>query len=137
MVQALKKQWKAFKREEPGSRFKERYEREQRAERRSGWARIARFVVAIAALAVALLLSVMPGPAILFFFIAGTLLASESLVAARMLDWLEVKLRKFIFLSSRMWRRCSAPVRVALVGGIAVLAGASSWACYQLLSNRS
>jgi hypothetical protein len=49
-----------------------------------------------ALIAVGLVMLVAPGPGILVVAIGGALLAEESLLAARALDWLEVKIRRTI-----------------------------------------
>ena len=54
---------------------------------------------------IAVVLVFIPGPAVLFFFAGASLLASESRVVARALDWLEVRLRKVIHWVLRWWGR--------------------------------
>lgn len=57
-----------------------------------------RLVGALVALAIAVVLTVMPGPAVVFYFIAGMLIAADSVIAARLLDRTESGVRKW-------WRR--------------------------------
>jgi hypothetical protein len=118
MVKRLKAQWKALEASRPGRRFQDRYERHRRS--RSGakivW-RIVRFALAVAVVALGAVFMFIPGPAILFYFIAGALLATDSLPVAKVLDWLEVRLRALWRWACRWWARRSLPAKIAL-GGI-------------------
>lgn len=71
--------------------------------------------VAILFLAIGLVLSVIPGPAIPFFFLAGGLLATESRFVARGMDWLEVRLRRILAWGKRRWKTLRQPGRVVVV----------------------
>ncbi len=121
MTSKLKRQWTALQRARPGRRFEERYEAAQRKENRASiLARVVRFTIATAALAVGVVLVFIPGPAILFFAIAGALLASESRGVARFLDWSEVKIRAVLGWARRNWKKLpiAGKVAVAIVGAI-------------------
>ena len=112
----LKRQWDVLKRGQPGRRFVERYRTAQRKENRASLvARIVRFTMAALAIALGLVFAVIPGPAILFFALAGALLASESKVVARFLDWCEVKIRAVLAWAKRIWKRLPVPGKVAVV----------------------
>lgn len=123
----LKRQWEVLKRGKPGRRFVERYRAAQRKENRATLAtRIVRFTLATLAIALGLVFAVIPGPAILFFAIAGALLASESEVVARFLDWSEVKIRAVVNGAKRIWKRLPMIGKVAVViVGAAGSAGAT------------
>jgi len=54
-------------------------------------------------LAIGVVLVFIPGPAILFFLIAGGLFAMQSLWVARALDWSELRIRAAIS-AIRKWR---------------------------------
>ncbi len=115
MISKLKRQWSALRRARPGRRFVERYEAAQRKENRASFlARVVRFTIATAALAVGLVLVFIPGPAVLFFAIAGALLASESRGVARFLDWSEVKIRALVRWAAGVWKK------LPLVGKVAI-----------------
>lgn len=119
MTSRLKRQWAALQRARPGRRFEERYEAAQRKENRASFlARVVRFTIATAALAVGVVLVFIPGPAVLFFAIAGALLASESRGVARFLDWSEVKIRAVLRWAQRTWKRLPmvGKVAVAIMG---------------------
>lgn len=98
--------WRALKRGRPGHRFQDRYAAAHRAGPRSGmWQRILTFVIAALLLAIAAVLSVIPGPAFPFFILAGALLATQSKTIARWMDALEVRTRKVFAWVKRRWHR--------------------------------
>jgi hypothetical protein len=121
MAASLISEWKMLRRGRPGHRFQDRYESSRRTKnRRSMVGRIIRLVLALAALAIGVVLMFIPGPAIVFFFLAGSLLAAESRAVARLLDWSEVKLRKVASWLRAKWRKL--PVFGKIVTGIGLLA---------------
>ena len=67
------------------------------------FSRILLLVAALGALVIGVFLMFVPGPAVLFYFLAGTLLASESLYLARLMDWTEVRLRTLWKWGQRRW----------------------------------
>ncbi len=112
----LKRQWEVLKRGKPGRRFVERYQSAQRKENRATLAtRIVRFAIATVAIALGLVFAVIPGPAILFFALAGALLASESRGVAKFLDWCEVKIRAVVKWALRIWKRLPLAGKVAML----------------------
>ena len=113
---SFREHWRDLKRGRPGRRFQDRYERARFQEAKGGaWQRIALIAAALVCLVIGLVLSVMPGPAVLFFFLAGGLLATESRVVARFMDWSEVRLRHVLAWAKRRWRQLSLAGRVAVV----------------------
>lgn len=116
----FREHWRDLKRGRPGRRFQDRYERARTQEHRSGAGqRIVLIAVAFVCLAIAVVLSVIPGPAIPFYFLTGGLLATESKFVARFMDWIEVKGRKIVAWGKRRWRSLPtwARVIVVIVGG--------------------
>lgn len=85
-------------------------------------------------MAIGVVLVFIPGPAIVFFFLAGTLLALDWLWMARTLDWLEVKLRAWWESGRRAWRRLPTAGRVALLVVGASAAAATTYGAYRLMS---
>jgi hypothetical protein len=134
MLEKLQAHWRDFTRGTPGHRFRERYQRNHHRSRRTQWTmRIIRVVMAVIAIAIGLVLAVLPGPAVLFFFAAGMLLATEWLWMAKALDWLEVRLRRLAKVAGRMWKQLPSVGRVALVALGVTLSVASTWGIYQLV----
>mgnify|MGYP003638459923 CR=1 FL=1 len=102
MASKLKGWWRELRRGKPGHRFTAYYQsREER--RRAGesrWHRPLRIIGALLSIVVAIPLMVLPGPAVLFYAIAGLLIAGESAVVARILDRCE----SFIHRQWQRWR---------------------------------
>ena len=130
----FKQEWHALKHGRAGYRFAARYEAGKKARLNSSWPyrirRIVRLFVALGLLAVGVVLAFIPGPAIVFFFLSGGLLASESSLIARFLDWSELRLRatwgwlKRHWQALPVWGKVVVPVMAggaALVGGFLFL----------------
>lgn len=119
MATALSKQWHKHWHQliagTPGRRFRDRYYRNQRSEKTHPLQRIGRWILALVAFAGALVLTVIPGPAIPLFFLAGALIASDWLWMAKTLDWVEVKARAIWKKLARIWHRLPRSAHVALV----------------------
>jgi Flp pilus assembly protein TadB len=97
MLARLKKRWEAFKQLEPGKRFETHYHQHRQSEAgKSPVRRILYLLAAVVALAIGVVLAFIPGPAILFFLIAGGLFAMQSLKIARALDWSELRIRALV-----------------------------------------
>lgn len=131
MVNSLKRKWRVLKSGKPGERFQSAYDRARRDRKGSSpWIRIVSIVTAIIALAVGLALSVLPGPAFVFFGVGCVLLASESRHVARGLDWFELRCRRFGAWCGRRWKSLSPAGRVGVallgaggaVGAVAIAA---------------
>ena len=92
MIQASRKLWRRLIDGKPGSRFQERYLR--RRQTPSGRLRKCLVIVAGALLViVGIILLPAPGPGALIMLAGATLIAQESLAAARVLDRVELRLR--------------------------------------------
>jgi hypothetical protein len=132
MLTQLKQQWTQLKQYPPGQRFLRRYEAQRlRAPNGSSVAR--RFVTFGAAAilgAIGVVLVFTPGPAVLFFFLAGAVLAEESRSTARLLDGCEVWCRRSGRVIHRSWRQLSGTMRVLLGVSLGVLAGAAAYVGY-------
>lgn len=109
--------WRDLKRGQPGHRFQDRYERAKRERRKGGnhWRRIVMFTAGIVCLAIGVVLSVIPGPAIPFFFLAGGLFGTESRLIARFMDWIEVRARKLAAWAKRHWHPLPRTAKIVLM----------------------
>jgi hypothetical protein len=126
MMSGVELEWQGLRRGRPGRRFQDRYRIMRRRTRGSMIGRIVRMIAAAAALAVGVVLVFMPGPAVLFFLVAGMLLATESLTVARLLDWGEVRGRRWGRWIRNAWRRLPVAGKIAAIaiaGAIVVAAG--------------
>ena len=130
----LKRNWRSVRQGKPGHRFVDHYERSARTRGRGGTlARVLGLSLAILALAIGVVLSVIPGPAIPFFLVAGALLASEFRFAARFMDGLELRLRAIFAWGLEHWKRLPGFARIVLaILSLAASAG-SAWLLYRWL----
>jgi hypothetical protein len=115
MLARLKRRARDKMRGRAGQRFQDHYWRAKREKQTpAAGKRIVNLVLAVVALIIAVLLVVFPGPAIPFFLIAGVLLASESLLVARLMDWLELRFRATWKWGKKRWDRLPHGARVTL-----------------------
>ena len=84
-------------------------------------------------LAVGVVLMFIPGPAVLFFALAGALLASHSMPVARALDWLELKLRAALAKGRAWWSRASPAKKSAVVLALLLVVAGIGAAALELL----
>ncbi|HEX2100181.1 MAG TPA: PGPGW domain-containing protein [Candidatus Synoicihabitans sp.] len=125
MLTRLKHSWTQLRRSPPGERFRRHYEaRHARGAASSTLRRVILFAIAAVLLAIGVVLMFIPGPAILFFIIAGALLAEESRFVARALDASEVRLRRLWKKVWPWWQRLPlwAKIALAALGGAAAVA---------------
>jgi hypothetical protein len=101
MFTTLKKELKRLKNHEPGERFGA-FHREQK--HKPLWVKVLFFALAFVSFGIGVVLAFIPGPAVLFFALAGALLATQSRFVAEKLDKGEVWGRK-TFASIRAWWR--------------------------------
>ena len=130
----LREHWRELRRGRPGHRFQERYERARAEQRCGAGERVVLIILAVLFLSIALILSVFPGPALPFFFLAGGLLASESRFVARFMDWSEVRTRKIAAWLKRQWRRLPATGRIAVLAFGASCSLATAYLGYRIIT---
>lgn len=105
MAMQLREHWRDLQQGRPGHRFQDRYQRARKTNRKTGMVqRIAIVVAALLCIAIGVVLSVIPGPAIPFFLLGGGLLAAESLAIARLMDWIELRVRDVWHWAVRRWK---------------------------------
>jgi len=96
----LRKKWRELKAYPPGKRFQTVHEQQKNA---PAWVKPVVIAGAVVAFGIGVLLSILPGPAFVFYGLAGALLAIESAWVARQLDRGEVAARKLLA-RFRRWR---------------------------------
>lgn len=134
MPTTFHRKWHLLPAGRPGERFRSRYHEHQRSRRGRGLgAMVLRFVLAGVCVAIGFILVFIPGPAVVFFLIAGALLATDWLAVARLLDWGEVRARRIWTRLRGWWKKMSTPGRVALVLGAVILGAAASYGSYLLV----
>jgi hypothetical protein len=128
VFRSLKRQWRNFKRARPGRRFQGRYNAGRKARKGGSWRlkfeRFFRVLAALVLLVVGVIFVFTPGPGLLFFFIAGGLLSTESILVARFLDWTEIRSRAGWAWTLRHWKRLHLSGKIAL--GVVALFGVIS-----------
>lgn len=103
MLQRLKQGWREFRRSPPGRRFREQYERRRRA--RHAGAKRALFVVG-GLLTVAAGVASFPVPFVpseVVIVIGLAVFAQGSARAARVLDWVELRLQPALRRARKVW----------------------------------
>jgi hypothetical protein len=114
MLAQIKRRAQEKLRGRPGARFQDHYRRAKRDRAAHSGRRLVNIMLAVISLAIAVVLVIFPGPAVPFFLLAGVLLAAESLLIARLMDWLEIKLRAAWKWGKRRWDRLPHSVRVTM-----------------------
>lgn len=129
----LRRHWQSFREGVPGHRFQDHYHQRQ-AERRHALWRWLRLGLGFIVMAAGVFFLPAPGPGMLILLVGGRLVAQESLTAARLFDWAEVRLGSAADRGRRAWGRASTAVRVAVVAGAAVVGGGVAYAGYVLVA---
>ena len=125
LSQRIKYGWREFKTARAGHRFQDRYRRR----RKYGHSLLSKALSLTAGLilfVLGLILLPAPGPGFLVVFIGAGMIAEESYVSARALDWIEVRLRRVFGRGLRAWTHASTPAKALAVlvafAALAVLA---------------
>ena len=129
MWEKFKQTWRRLKAGNPG------LQQEFRRRRGAGRSRIQKAILIVGGvllMAAGFLLLFTPGPGLVFLFAGGFMIAQQSLVAARALDWSEIRLRKLLAWSLRAWRRSSTTLQVLVVVVAVVVLGAVGLGVFKL-----
>jgi uncharacterized protein (TIGR02611 family) len=94
-MESFRKAWRRFRTAEPGSRFQQQFEANQKA-RTSKWVRPAVVALGILVILLGLVALPAPGPGTLVIAGGAALIAREFLWMARLLDSAEVKIRGWL-----------------------------------------
>jgi len=114
MLENLKRSWQRFKAGRPGHRFEQQFSRRQRPSR--GTVQKAFFIGAgILLMAGGVFFLFVPGPGLVLVSVGAILVAQQSLLAARALDWTEIRVRKLLVWGWGAWRSASPALKVLLV----------------------
>lgn len=104
MFTRLKKYWASLKDGQPGSRFQEQYEKQQRKRKRP-IGRALRIAAGVALMPIGLFFLAVPGPGLLIIGLGAAIIAREFHVAAIFLDWLDLRGRKVFKWGKQRWQR--------------------------------
>ena len=136
MSGSWKRQWRAFRRGRPGQRFEDRYEHSQKTHKTQAWyVRLLKPVVALVLFAGGVVLCFIPGPGIPLIIVGAGLLADESRVVARGMDWLEVRARKILAWSRRWWRGASRIAKEAVIAAAVLIACGAAYGSYRFIAS--
>jgi hypothetical protein len=132
MLQKLKQSWRRLKSGTPGRRFQQQYDR-RRESGRSPIKKVLFISGGILVMAVGIFLLFVPGPGLVFLLLGAVLVARQSLFAARALDWAEVRGRKLLNWSRRVWRSFSPALKVLVVVLALAVVGAVGFGAFRFL----
>lgn len=129
MLEQLKRQWERFREFPAGERFECHYERRQ--EHRGTPFKRALFIGGgLLIMAAGVFFLPAPGPGMLILLIGASLVAQESRVAARVLDWTELRLRTIASWAESRWHDASPAIKVLLAVSVLVVLGAVAYGAY-------
>lgn len=94
-MESFRSAWRRFRTGEPGSRFRQQFEANQKA-RKSRWVRPAILALGILVILLGLVALPAPGPGSLVIAAGAALIAREFLWMARLLDSFEVLIRRLV-----------------------------------------
>jgi uncharacterized protein (TIGR02611 family) len=132
MLKSLHKQWRDVTKVKPGNRFHNRYER-RKNRRCSAFVKPFYLMLGATVFIAGLVLMPAPGPGLLLVFLGAGMLAEESLLAARVLDRAELKLRAMLASATRMWKRASSLLKAVIAAFVTSLAALAGWVAYGIL----
>jgi hypothetical protein len=121
MFKDLQKTWHHFRDAEPGKRFLLHYRR-HKSGKRSKAAAIGYMLLGVVLVAAGVLGLIVPGPGLLGIALGVAVLAQESEKASKLLDRIEVWIRKQVGAFRRWWGRASLFSRI-LVTAVACIIG--------------
>jgi hypothetical protein len=132
MLERLKRSWQRFKAGVPGQRFQEQYRR-RRESGRSAVQKALFIGGGILLIAAGFVFLFIPGPGLLVAFLGALLIARQSLLAARTLDWTEVRARKLMTWGFATWRRSSPALKIFVVIFVLFVVGVVGFGAFKLL----
>ncbi len=130
-IDDVKREWRAFKDDEPGARFQHQHDRMQKKAR---GVRIAQAAAGSLLTLAGVVLLFVPGPGLLVMVFGLALLAGLSSSLAKLLDRAEPPLRHQAQLMRRGWNHLAGSAKVGLVGLALVGLGAIGLGAYRLIT---
>ncbi len=122
MFEKLKKNWKELLASEPGNRFQVRYWRLRK--KRSNRFRLKKFFrifSGIIVIFIGMFFWLIPGSGWLIIIIGAGIIAGESLIVARCMDWAEIKIRVIIFKFNETWHSQNLIIKIIIILSFAIL----------------
>ena len=124
MFGSFKRSWRQLKSGAPGRRFQSQYAAQQQS-RRPSWMRP--LWIAVGTSLVAAGIVALPGPGILVVALGTLLIARESRVGARLLDWTELRLHEAAAWAKNAWAMAPWPVKLLTILFGMAIAVAFGW----------
>lgn len=125
----MKHEWKAFKHDAPGTRFKKHHRRTKQTASKAGL--VVRALLGVVLLAGGVLFMFIPGPGLPLVVFGLALLASLSRRLAGVLDRMEMPLRHAWNVTKRRWAGLPVAAKIALGVVAAGVAGAVAYAAWR------
>ena len=136
MLDNLRQHWEQFKASQPGERFRRVHERRaQRHPKGATWVRWAFLALGFLLVLAGIFFLAFPGPGLLVLALGLALIAQESLSVARMLDWLELKLRPPYLWAKRRWKKAGPAARWTALACLAAAGFAALVLGYRILGS--
>jgi hypothetical protein len=136
MLEKLKRSWQRFKAGTPGRRFQQQFDRRQESGR-SPVKKALLIGLGILFMAAGIFFLFVPGPSVVILLLGAVMVAQQSLLAARALDWTEIRIRKLLTWGSRVWRSSSPALKILLVILALIVVGAVGFGTFKfLIANR-
>ena len=126
MFRSIKREWRQLKGGKPGKRFQAQYAAQQKS-RRPAWMRPLWIAGGTALMAIGVVALPAPGPGFLVIGLGAALVARESLFAARILDWIELRLREAAAWAKNAWAMAPWPVKLLTILFGMAIAVAVGW----------
>ena len=133
MIERARENWRRFNESKPGHRFQDRYHHRQQG---SSGGFNPRAIFGIVGGILVVLGGVIavpgPGPGWLIIFLGLGMLAGESKLVARFMDWGEMRLRGLARRAVYFWANSSAAVKALIILVVLVCVAASGYGAYYL-----
>jgi hypothetical protein len=115
-VLVIKEVWYQFQIGCPGKRVQERHKRKSKAtSEKASLRRFLRPAAGILLIIVGIVLLILPGPGLPFVFLGGFLLAERFLAIAKLMDWLELRIRSVCGSCQKCWIRAPLFIKIMFV----------------------
>jgi hypothetical protein len=132
----FRRNWRELKKARPGERFQQRYQRNRGQSGNKPFWRILQVIAGVLLALAGIIFCFIPGPGLPLIFMGAGLLANHSLLIARAMDWLELKIRRIVHWAKAWWLHASTLARYAVVVIAAALAGGTGYGAYQVVFGR-
>jgi hypothetical protein len=131
LVDELRREWRLFKDDEVGQRFRDH---QQRLKNGSLRMRAVSMILGLFLFVGGVVLCFIPGPGLPVVVFGIALLAGESRVVARLLDRAEPPVRRRGGQLVHWWRRLPRPAHVTIIGALLLTGAAASWVAWRVWS---